>query len=49
MPAPDPTLPPFTKVPNEPYSDTNSFSNKFTDEAVLDKLNEFADSTYLIG
>jgi len=34
-------------VPNEPYGDTNSF--KFNDDAVLDKLNDFADSTIKMG
>lgn len=47
LPAPDPSLPPFSKVENEPYSDSSSF--KFNDDAVLDKLNDFADSTIKMG
>lgn len=47
LPAPDPSLPPFSKVANEPYGDSSSF--KFNDDAVLDKLNDFADSTIKMG
>ena len=42
-------LPPFKKPKNEPYSDTNSFDSKFSDAIVIDKFNEFADSTLKMG
>ena len=48
LPAPDPTLPPFDPVKNEPFVDS-SFVSKFSDEVVLDKLNDFADSTLKMG
>ena len=47
MPAPDPSIPPLAKVANEPFGDSSSF--KFNDDVVLEKLNDFADSTYKIG
>lgn len=47
MPAPDPSIPPLAKVTNEPFGDSSSF--KFNDDVVLEKLNDFADSTYKIG
>ena len=44
---PDPSLPPFSEIENEPFGDTSSF--KFNDEVVFEKLNEFANSTYQMG
>ena len=47
---PDPTLPPFDKqIENEPYSDTNSFGSKFSEDLVLDKLNDLAEQSYKMG
>ena len=47
---PEPTLPPFAKqVENEPYSDTNSFGSKFSEDVVLDKLNDLAEQSYKMG
>ena len=37
------------KPENEPYNDTNSFDSKFNDDMVIDKFNEFADSTLKMG
>lgn len=47
LPAPDPSLPPFNPIENEPFGDTNSF--KFNDDIVMEKLNDFADSTIKMG
>ena len=47
LPAPDPSLPPFQKIKNEPYGDNTAM--KFQGDEVLDKLNEFADSTLEFG
>ena len=44
---PDPSLPPFPEVESEPFGDSSSF--KFNDDAVFEKLNEFANSTYQMG
>ena len=43
---PDPTLPPYSEVENEPYGGSKG---KFNDDAVLDKLNDFADSAHKFG
>ena len=47
LPAPDPCLPPIQKIKNEPFGDNTAM--KFQGDEVLDKLNEFADSTLEFG
>lgn len=45
------SLPPFNVSSNEPYGDNQSlkFVSQFQSDEVLDKLNEFADSTIQFG
>jgi len=47
LPAPDPCLPPLQKIKNEPFGDNTVM--KLQGDEVLDKLNEFADSTLEFG
>ena len=47
VPAPDPSLPPLKKLKNEPFGDNSIM--KLQGEEVLDKLNDFADSTLEFG
>ena len=47
LPAPDPCLPPIQRLKNEPFGDNTAM--KFQGDEVLDKLNEFADSTLEFG
>ena len=44
---PDPSIKPFSKIENEPY--TNSQGYKSNEDAMLDKMNEFADNTFKMG
>ena len=45
------SLPPFTAPDNEPYGDNQllKFGSQFQSEQVIEKLNEFADSTIQFG
>jgi len=45
------SIPPFTVPENEPYGDNQSlkFGSNFQSEEVIEKLNEFADSTIQFG
>ena len=44
LPQPDPTLPPFSKRENEPFVNEN-----IEDDALIEKLNSFADNNYKIN
>ena len=46
LPAPEPSLPPFQPIENEPYADNKS---KFNQEDVLEQFTELADTTYQFG